>query len=323
MIRGFQEVALPRLEGFIRRCQLAVIGCQLPERTTDNGQQATTLGLQLRFLSSQESLDGRGECGHVGESFMTEYTRSELMVVAGAREIKDGELVFVGMRLPLLAFQLAKATHAPNAQGLFENGVLRDQPAGKPLFTMGDAPCIEGAVWTTTMLDIMALLQKGRVDLGFIGGAEIDHFGNLNTSYIGGKERVRVRLPGSGGGSDIASLAKRLVIVMSHERRRFVEKASYVTSPGFGEGMGWRERMGLRGGGPSAVITTLGILRFESETKEMFLDSLHPGVDLREIKEATGWSLKVREDVQETPPPTSEELMIIRKFDPTGFWTNR
>ncbi len=249
------------------------------------------------------------------------YTRSELMVVAGAREITDGEVVFVGMRLPLLAFQLAKATHAPNAQGVFENGILRDSPAGKPLFTMGDAPCVEGAVWATTMLDIMALLQKGRVDLGFIGGAEVDRFGNLNTSYIGGRVRVQVRLPGSGGGSDIASLAGRLVIMMSHEKRRFVERVSYVTSPGYGEGRGWRERTGLRGGGPSGVITTKGILRFDPETREMFLEALHPGATLQEVKESTGWPLRISDHLRATPPPTPEELEIIRKYDPAGFWT--
>ena len=145
----------------------------------------------------------------------------ELMVVAGAREIHDDDVVFVGMRLPLLAFQLAKATHAPHAIGIFENGILRDQPAGDVLYTMGDNPNTEGAIWATSMLDIMALLQNGRVSLGFIGGAEVDRFGNLNTTYIGGKENVQVRLPGSGGGSDIASLSKRLVILMNHEKRRF------------------------------------------------------------------------------------------------------
>jgi len=243
------------------------------------------------------------------------------MVVTGAREIKDGELVFVGMRLPLLAFQLAKAIHAPNAQGVFENGILRDRPAGKALFTIGDAPCIEGAVWTTTMMDIMALLQRGRVDVGFIGGAEVDRFGNLNTSYIGGRERVQVRLPGSGGGSDIASMARRLVIVMTHERRRFVERVTYLTSPGYGDGRGWRERMGIRGGGPSAVITTLGVLRFDAKTGEMFLQSVHPGVTPQEVKEATGWPLRVSEDLQETLPPNPEELEIIRRYDPSGFWT--
>ena len=133
-----------------------------------------------------------------------DYTLEELMVVAGAREVRDDDVVFVGMRLPLLAFQLAKDTHAPHAIGIFENGILRDKPAADALYTMGDAPNAEGAIWTTSMMDIMALLQSGRVSLGFIGGAEVDRFGNLNTTYIGGREKVQIRLPGSGGGSDIA-----------------------------------------------------------------------------------------------------------------------
>src|SRR4030043_395581 len=174
----------------------------------------------------------------------------ELMVVVGSREIGDDDVGFVGMRLPLLAFQLAKSTHAPHAVGIFENGILRDKPASHPLYTMGDTPNVEGAVWTTSMMDIMSLLQNGRVSLGFIGGAEVDRFGNLNTTYIGGRENVQVRLPGSGGGSDIASLSRRLVILMSHEKRRFLQRVSYLTSPGFGDGGNWREQKGLRGGGP-------------------------------------------------------------------------
>src|SRR3989304_1547451 len=140
---------------------------------------------------------------------IADYTMQEVMVVAGAREIRDDDVVFVGMRLPLLAFQLAKNTHAPHAIGIFENGILRDRPAGDALYTMGVAPTIEGAIWTTWRVDIMALLQNGRVSLGFIGGSEVDRFGNLNTTYIGGKEQIQIRLPGSGGGSDIASLSKR------------------------------------------------------------------------------------------------------------------
>ena len=245
----------------------------------------------------------------------------ELMVVAGSREIRNDDLVFVGMRLPLLAFQLAKQTHAPQAIGIFENGILRDKPAAYPLFTMGDAPNIEGAIWSTSMMDIMSLLQSGRVSLGFIGGAEVDCFGNLNTTYIGGKRNVRVRLPGSGGGSDIASLSKRLIIIMNHEKRRFLKKVSYITSPGFGDGGDWRERNGLRGGGPCAVITTKGILRFDRETKEMALDSVHPGVTVEEIIENTGWDLKLAPNIKKTEPPTKSELKIIRKNDPYGFWT--
>jgi glutaconate CoA-transferase subunit B len=245
----------------------------------------------------------------------------ELMVVAGSREIRNDDVVFVGMRLPLLAFQLAKSTRASHAVGIFENGILRDKPASHPLYTMGDTPNIEGAVWTTSMMDIMSLLQNGRVSLGFIGGAEVDCFGNLNTTYVGGEENVQVRLPGSGGGSDIASLSKRLVILMNHEKRRFVRKVSYITSPGFGDGGNWRERNGLRGGGPCAVITTKGILRFDSDTKEMILDSVHPGVTVEEVLENTGWDLKLASKIEKTEPPTRSELRIIRKYDPNGFWT--
>jgi glutaconate CoA-transferase subunit B len=250
-----------------------------------------------------------------------EYTMQELMVVAGAREIHDDDVVFVGMRLPLLAFQLAKETHALHAIGIFENGILRDKPADDVLYTMGDNPNVEGAIWATSMLDIMSLLQNGSVSLGFIGGAEIDRFGNLNTTYIGGKENVRVRLPGSGGGSDIASLSQRLVILMNHEKRRFLEKVSYITSPGYGSGRDWRKRNGLRGGGPSAVITTKGILRFDAETREMILDSVHPGVTVKEILENTGWNLRLAPRVEKTKSPTRSELRIIRKYDAHGFWT--
>jgi glutaconate CoA-transferase subunit B len=250
-----------------------------------------------------------------------DYTMQELMVVVGAREILDDDVVFVGMRLPLLAFQLAKDTHAPHAIGIFENGILRDRPAGDALYTMGDAPNTEGAIWTTSMMDIMALLQDGKVSLGFIGGAEVDRFGNLNTTYIREKDRAQIRLPGSGGGSDIASLSKRFVIIMKHEKRRFVENVSYITSPGFGDGKGWRERNGLRGGGPCAVITTKGILRFDSETKEMILNAIHPGITFEDVVENTGWNLRCAPKVEKMKPPTRSELRIVRKYDPLGFWT--
>src|ERR1700737_1332856 len=166
----------------------------------------------------------------------TDYTPQELMVVAAAREIADGEVVFVGMRLPLLAFGLAKRTHAPSAIGLFENGLVRDlvPPAG--LYTMSDAPNVAGAAWATGLLEVMQLLQRGDVDLGFIGGAEGDRFGKINTSVIGQPGRPRVKLPGSGGGADIACLARRLVSLMEHEPRRLRERVDFITSPGFGDG---------------------------------------------------------------------------------------
>jgi len=148
------------------------------------------------------------------------YTLSELMVTAAAREIRDHETVFVGMRLPLLGFLLAKNTHAPNAMGVYELGVVRDTPSAEPILTMGDLPNLSGASWLADTLDMMSLLQKGRVDVSFIGGAQVDRFGNLNTSYIGGSRSPVTRLPGSGGACDLASLAKRHIIVMTHEKRR-------------------------------------------------------------------------------------------------------
>ncbi len=255
----------------------------------------------------------------------SDYTPAELMVAAAAREIQDGEIVFVGMRLPLLAFLLAKATHAPRAVGLFENGVLRDRPASEFLVTMSDGPNVAGALWCTEMREIMALLQRGSVDLGFIGGAQVDRFGNLNTSYVartrGDLSQGFTRLPGSGGACDIASLAKRHILIMTHERRRFVSRVDYITSPGYGDGAGWRERVGLPRGGPSAVITTLALFRFDPDTREIFLASAHPGTSVDKVKAETGWPLRVGPEVMVTPPPTEEELRLIRSYDPQGFWT--
>lgn len=251
----------------------------------------------------------------------TDYTRQELMVAAAAREIRDGELVFVGMRLPLLAFSLAKRTHAPRAIGLFESGIVRAQPAPELLYTMCDPPNLAGATWCTRMINLMGLLGQGAVDIGFIGGAEVDRFGNINTSYLGDPPRPRFKLPGSGGGADLASLAGRLLVIMEHERRRFPERVEYLTSPGYGDGGDWRERVGLPRGGPSAVITTLGVLRFDPHSREAYLASYHPGSSPEEVRAHTGWDLRVAEDVHETPPPTPEELEIIRFYDPQGYWT--
>jgi glutaconate CoA-transferase subunit B len=248
------------------------------------------------------------------------YTAGELMVAAAAREIGAGQVVFVGMRLPLLAFCLARATHAPGAVGLFENGVVRDSPAREFLVTMSDGPNVTGALWCGEMREVMGLLQAGRVDLGFIGGAQVDRLGNLNTSYVGGAGG-RTRLPGSGGAADIAALARRHVVIMAHERRRLVPRVDYVTSPGHGTGGDWRRRVGLPGGGPAAVITTLGVFRFDPDRGEMVLASVHPGVPMEEVRGRTGWSLTTVPDLAETPPPSAEALALIRRHDPDGFWT--
>src|SRR5438094_4611862 len=253
---------------------------------------------------------------------MSEYSAQELMVAVASREIRDGGLVFVGMRLPILAYAVARNSHAPAARGLFEVGLMRDQPASRFLGTMGDPPNVVGALWATRMSNAMALMAQGNVDLGFIGGAEVDRFGNLNTSYVGDPSRPTVKLPGSGGGADIAILSRRWVTLMSHERRRLVERVSFVTSPGYGDGSsGWRERNGLLGGGPAAIITKLAVLRFPDGGGETYLASVHPGHTVEEVREHTGWDLKVAWDVAETAAPTEAELAAIRRFDPDGFWT--
>ncbi len=249
------------------------------------------------------------------------YTRRELMVAAAAREINDGDKVFVGMRLPLLGFAVAKETHAPNAVGIFENGVIRDWPALESILTMSDPPNIAGALVCGALNDVMYLLQSGRVDCGFIGGAEIDRFGNLNTHWVE-ESGKRIRLPGSGGAADIATMAQRCIIIMNHERRRFPARVSYVTSPGFGDGGSWRETRGLRGGGPRRVITSMGIFSFAPRSREMVLISHHPGVSVKQIEEETGWPLRVVSDVTETAPPSAIELHAVRKYDPNRVWTS-
>jgi glutaconate CoA-transferase, subunit B len=247
------------------------------------------------------------------------YSPRELMVAAAAREIRDGDKVFVGMRLPLLGFAVAKETHAPNAIGIFENGVIRDWPALESIFTMSDPPNVAQSLVCGGLNDVMYLLQRGRVDLGFIGGAEIDRFGNLNTHWVQGNGK-KIRLPGSGGAADIATMAKRCIIIMNHEKRRFTPKVQFITSPGFGDCGGWRERMGLSGGGPSRVITSMGIFSFAGS--EMILSSYHPGITVDQIKDETGWPLRMAADVHETTAPIEEELAAVRKYDPKGIWTS-
>jgi glutaconate CoA-transferase subunit B len=249
------------------------------------------------------------------------YTLSQLMVTAAAREITDGEVVFVGMRLPLLGFLLAKSTHAPEAIGVYELGIVRDSVAPEPIMTMGDLPNLHRAQWLADTADAMSLLQQGTVDVSFIGGAQVDRFGNLNTSYIGGLKKLETRLPGSGGACDLASLAKRHIIIMSHEKRRFVPRVDYITSPGFGDGNGWRSRMGLVRGGPAAVITTLGVLRFDPDTCEMVLSAVHLGVTVEQVRQNTGWPLKGADDLELTQAPTADELEMMRRFDPKAYWT--
>jgi glutaconate CoA-transferase subunit B len=248
-----------------------------------------------------------------------DFTLGELMVAAAAREIRDQEVVFVGMRLPLIAFVVAKKTHAPHAIGLFENGVVRSTPATELIYTMADPPNILGATQCLDMLGVMSLLQSGRVHLGFLGAAEVDRFGNLNSTAVRGPKGL-VRLPGSGGACDIASLAHRFVVLLEHSKARLPERVSFLTSPGNGDGPGWRKRAGLPRGGPAAVITTKAVLRFE-EDGEAYLSSLHPGIEIEDVTRNVGWKLKVGQNITTTVPPSAPELQAIRGYDPKRFWT--
>ena len=199
---------------------------------------------------------------------------------------------------------------APQAVGLFENGVIRDRPAESFIYTMGDPPNIAGAVACLGLIEVMSLLQQGRVDVGFLGGAEIDPDGNLNTTQTSPGGRL-VRLPGSGGAGDIASLAGRTVLVMEHEPRRFREHVAYITSPG--------HYPGRRRGGPATLITTLGV--FDLRGGRFGVKTLHPGVTAAAVRQATGFPLAVADDVPATVPPSPEELAYIHQADPHGFWT--
>jgi glutaconate CoA-transferase subunit B len=258
--------------------------------------------------------------GCPAEQSSAAYSLSELMVCAAAREIRDGVLVFVGMRLPLIAFLVAKKTHAPTAIGLFENGVIRSTPAAELIYTMADPPNIVGSTQCLDMLGVMSLLQSGRVDLGFLGAAEVDRFGNLNSTQVQGL-RGMIRLPGSGGACDIASLAHRFVVLLEHKKERLPERVSFMTSPGYGDGGEWRKKVGLPRGGPSAVITTKAILRFD-ENGEAYLSSVHPDIEVEDIIANTGWKLRAPEHVKQTPRPSDAELQAIRDYDKGGFWTS-
>ena len=242
------------------------------------------------------------------------------MVIAAGREINDGEWVFVGMRLPLLAFAVAQSTHAPRAVGLYENGVIRGASDHQPILTMGDSIHLRGAALCGSMLDVMGLLQQGRVQVGLLGAAEVDRFGNLNTIW-GQRDGRAVRLPGAGGASDIACLSQRTVVLLPHDRQRLVERVGHITSPGYGRGNGWRSTQGLPArSGPAAVVTTLGVLRFTADG-EAFLAAVHPGVRVEDVLSNTGWTLRVADNVTETSAPTPEELAAIRRLDSTGVWT--
>ena len=246
-----------------------------------------------------------------------EYTLTELMAVASAREITDGEVVFAGTGLPMLGAMLAQRTHAPNCCIVFEAGTIDSHLSQLPM-SVGDPRTMHGAAMAAGLSEVFTyVLQAGRVDVGFLSGAQIDRFGNINSTSIG-KDPCHpiVRFSGSGGGCDIACLAKRTVIIALQEKRRFPEKVDYITSPGWLAGRDSRMRAGLIRGGPSVVVTTKGVLRFRPDTKTMYLASYHPGVSAQAVADETGFPIDITE-ATETPGPTMEELRILRcEVDP-------
>jgi len=254
---------------------------------------------------------------------MTEltYSSAELMIVNAARLLKDSDVVFVGVGQPNLACNLAKRTHAPNLTMIYEAGVIGAEPARLPL-SIGDPTLVSGALSVVSMYDIFTLyLQRGNVDVGFLGGAQIDRYGNINATIVGKDyEHPKVRLPGSGGAQEIAAWANRCYIMTPHQKRRFPEKVDFLTSAGYLDGDGGRERAGLRGKGPIGVVTDLGFME-PDESSELVLTALHPAKTAEQARENTGWDLKVASDLRITLPVTEKELRILRaELDPTGIY---
>ncbi len=244
---------------------------------------------------------------------ITDYTLTELMAVTAAREIKDGEIVFAGTGLPMLGAMLAQRTHAPDCCLIFEAGTVASHLAHLPM-SVGDPRVMRRAATAAGLAEVFTyVLQAGRVDVGFLSGAQIDPFGNINSTSIGADPvHPKVRFPGSGGSCDIACLAKRTVIIALHEKRRFPAQIDYITSPGWLNGGDSRRRAGLVRGGPSVVVTNKGVMRFRSDTKAMYLASYHPGLTAQAVADETGFPLDTSEAV-ETPVPDLEELRILRE----------
>jgi len=248
----------------------------------------------------------------------TTYIKPELMACCGAREIRDHDVVIIGTGFPTVSANIARYIHAPNAVMMQESGVIDAQPKRTPL-SVGD-PCLNpGAAMIGGLVEIMGImLQGGWIDVGFLSGSQVDKFGNINTTVIGRFDPPKTRLPGSGGGNPIACLAKKTLIIVQHDKRRLVEKVDFITSPGYIDGPGAREKWGMEPGtGPAVIITNKALLRFDEKTKEAYLASVHPGNTVEEVLDNTPWDLKVVPDVAETPAPTAEELRILReKVDP-------
>jgi glutaconate CoA-transferase subunit B len=249
------------------------------------------------------------------------YTASELLAVMSGRLLEDGQVVFAGVGIPLLAATLAQRLHGPGLTILFEGGTIGAfvEPGKLPPST-NEQRCTRRANMVLGSTDVLLLLQRGYVDVGFMGGAQIDRHGNLNSSFIGDPDHPITRLPGTGGGNDIASLTQ-MIVAMRHEKRRFVADVDFVTSPGFLHGGTSRKDSGLLAGGMYRVVTDLAIMDFDETSKRMRIIALHPGVTISQVQANTGFELEVAAELETTEPPRQEELAVLRHLDPERLYT--
>src|SRR5438874_8981004 len=249
------------------------------------------------------------------------YTAAELLTILSARQLSDGQLVFAGVGIPLLAATLAQRLRCPGLTILFEGGVIGAfiEPGKLPPST-NDQRCTKRANMVLGSAEVLLLLQRGYVDVGFMGGAQVDQYGNLNSSFIGDPARPKTRLPGTGGGNDIASLAQ-MIVAMKHEKRRFVEHVDFVTSPGFLRGGDTRRASGLLTGGVFRVVTDLAVFGFDGEGRRMRAISLNPGVSREQLQDNTGFRVEFAADISVTEPLTAQELKMLRELDPEQLYT--
>jgi len=246
------------------------------------------------------------------------YTADEMMTVAAARALRDGQACFVGIGLPSRAANLARRLHAPGLVLIYESGTIDTKPAELPL-SIGDGVLADAALSVVSVPEIFNYwLQPGRIDVGFLSGAQLDRFANINTTVIGDYREPDVRLPGSGGAPEIAASCREVIVVMRHQMRAFVERVDFVTSVGHGSGPKDRRLLGLRGAGPVRVITDLGVLEPDPESAELVLTGLHPGVSVEQVRAETGWDLQVAAELSATPPPSAQELSVLRGMRTVG-----
>ena len=240
------------------------------------------------------------------------YTSSEMMTIAAARALKNDDVCFVGIGLPSAACNLARLTHAPKIVLVYESGTIETKPQVLPL-SIGDGELCETALTTVAVPEMFRYwLQGGRMTVGFLGGAQVDRFGNLNSTVIGPYEKPKVRLPGSGGASEIATSCGKIYIIMQHNKRAFTEKIDFLTSLGHGRTGRERQELGVQTEGPALLVTDLCMMKLEPETNEFVVVSLHPGISEQSVRENTGWNIRFAAKVEETPPPTDIELQVLR-----------